>query len=119
MANEQPENAADAMVTLIEQLGVQKKRPTNARFDELHSMAITCYNQIDRLATRLAFAERDSRETFKTIRMLQESGLIDEDHFSTANTIVTDARSDTNRYTDVDTIKARILESLEKGEQLI
>jgi hypothetical protein len=114
----EPENNADALVTHIEECIDMKGRPNAPKLEEMRALAVDLYFQIERLQTRNAYQERDSRETFKTINMLKESGLIDDEHWSVANGLVVDARSPTNRYTDLETIKKRNIED-DKKEQAI
>lgn len=117
MIEDTPAPTVDALIIHIEECLSDRKCITKNKLEFMRSLAIDAFNQFDRLHTLYAYAERDNRETFKTIKMLEESGLIDEGHFSTANMLVTEARSPTNRYTDVDTIKHRNIKTYnEEGE---
>ncbi len=103
----EPENNADALVTHIDECIEMKARPTKAKLEFMQTLAVNLYFQIERLENRIAYQERDSRETYRTIKVLQEAGLFDEDQYSYASQLVTDARSPNNVYTDVDTILKR------------
>jgi hypothetical protein len=116
MSNE-PENKADELITLIESLQNSKRRTatiTAKTLDEMHVLAIDIFYLIERLETRVAYLERDGRETYRTIRMLQEAGLFDEEQYNFVNNIVVKARKSDNTFTDLDTIIKRNRASMAK-----
>ena len=113
------ETTASALVDMIEAAMAEKGPQAKPVLDRvrkqlqpMRDLAIDLHFQIERLEKRVAHHERDARETWRTIRMLQEAGLFDEDQFSAANNIVTDARGPNNTFTDVDTILKRNREEM-------
>jgi hypothetical protein len=117
MSNE-PENAADALVEHIDNcIGLLPEAPGKNKLETMRMRAIDAFNLIGRLQTRIAYMERDSREAYKSVKILIASGLIDEEHYSDANRMVTEARSPQNTYTDLDTIKCRNIAADNKEQE--
>ena len=105
MPNEN-ESVADILIERLDEIiNTPRKNITGAKLDFIRTLAIETHGVIESLLTRLAFAERDERETWRTVKLLQEAGLLDEDQYRAANSLVTDARNSGNTFTDLDTIR--------------
>ena len=107
MAKMKPENNADALVTHIDECIEMKASPTKAKLEFMQTLAVNLYFQIERLEKRVAYQKRDIRETYRTIEALKAVGLIDDEQYTNANRLVTEARNPNNTFTDLDTILKR------------
>jgi hypothetical protein len=109
MTDKEPEELADALVSQFDELldSPTKAKPTTAKLEIMRAFAIDLYFKIERYENIIAHQERDSRESHLTNKVLTAAGLIDEEQYSNANMLVTEARSGNNMYTDVETILKR------------
>jgi len=107
MSNE-PENTADTLIAIIEHWqGQPKLAPGKSVLEKMRSLAIDSSLKIKDLEKRAAYHERDSREVYRTFSVLRESGVLTQEQYDNAYTLVTDARSPSNTFTDVDAILKR------------
>ncbi len=86
-----------------------------------HISAMVAAGNIDHLVTRVAYQERDSRESHRVMKMLIEAGLITEDQWNDCARIVADARGGEDEYprsfVSLAKIKAEVIGTLATGAE--
>lgn len=65
----------------------------------------------ERLITRCAYQERDSRESWRAVKILVAAGFITDEQYSDACHLVAEAR-ESDTWTDIEQIKARLVVDL-------
>lgn len=67
----------------------------------------------EQLISRCAYHERDSRESWNTVKVLVAAGFFTDEQYGEASRLVCDSR-ESNPYTDIAQIKTRIVADLKK-----
>lgn len=94
----------DKILDSIEKTMSGDKKLTHGALSSIRNDMIEIDNRLGSMQQRMAYMERDQRESWRATQVLITAGALTEEEVSEATTVVYSARGPKNEFTDVESI---------------